>query len=126
MIFILINSSFFPSVCFLSIYFFLFKWTSQIARQSQILCLHHHSADYINFSVLFGITEFNFSRLRIEFHLRRCLGAWPVLHISLLVMNRLNKPSLLFSFFFFDVVLAFKGSNSSEPIDIFSYIEKTF
>ena len=29
--------------------------------------------------------------LKIEFHLGRYKEAWPVLHISLLVMNRLNK-----------------------------------
>ena len=28
---------------------------------------------------------------KIEIRLSRCLGAWPVLHTSLLVMGRLNK-----------------------------------
>ena len=42
----------------------------------------------------FGVIVVSFSRLKIEFRLRRCQGAWPVLHRSLLVMNRLNKTDL--------------------------------
>ena len=53
------------------------------------LPVHHHSADYIFWS--FGIIEFIFSHLKIEFRLSWCLGAWAVLNISLLVMNRINK-----------------------------------
>ena len=40
--------------------------------------------------------------------LKPVLGAWPVLHISLLIMNRLNKSEFAI-FIFFDVVLAPKG-----------------
>ena len=31
------------------------------------------------------------SHIKIEFRLNRCYGALPVMHISLLVMNRLSK-----------------------------------
>ena len=37
------------------------------------------------------IIEFICSHSKIEFCLSQCKGAWPVLHTSLLVMNRLNK-----------------------------------
>ena len=55
--------------------------------------------EYIFWS--FGITEF-INRVAIN----SVLGAWPLLHISLLLMIRLSKTE--FAFHFFDVVLAFK------------------
>ena len=48
----------------------------------------YHSADYIFWS--FGITEFILSSLENKVLLKPVLGVWPVLHISLPVMNRLN------------------------------------
>ena len=63
------------------------------------LPVHHHSADYIFWSIC--ITEFIFSYLKIEFRLSRCLGTWPVLHTSLLVMNRLNTTEFAILLFFF-------------------------
>ena len=61
-----------------------------------------HIADYIFWS--FGIVEFVFSYLKIKSnaHAGAFLGTWLVLHISLLVMNRLNKTDFA-SFICFDV-----------------------
>ena len=76
------------------------------------LPVHHHSAFWS-----IWITEFIFSYLKIEFRLSRCLGAWSVLHTSLLVMNRLNKTEFAI-FIFFHVVLASKRSHSSKLIEV--------
>ena len=56
------------------------------------LPVHHHSADYIFWS--FGIVGFILSYFENKVLLKPVLGAWrPVLHISLLVMNRLIRQS---------------------------------
>ena len=55
------------------------------------LPVHHHGANYFFVVPKFGIIEFMFNHLKIEFRLSRCYGARPVLHISLLVMSRLSK-----------------------------------
>ena len=55
------------------------------------------------------------SHLNIEFRLSRCKGVWPVLHILILVMNCVSQTDFAFVHFF-DVLIAFKESNQSEPI----------
>ena len=71
------------------------------------LLVYDHSPDYFFWS--FGITEFILNYFENIVPLKPVLGAWTVFHILLLVMNRLNQTSRLFSCL--GVLLAIKGSN---------------
>ena len=64
--------------------------------------VHHYSAD--NIFWFFGINESNSSYFENRVLLKPVLGAWPVLHVSLLVMNRLDTTEfatfIILMFFF--------------------------
>ena len=51
---------------------------------------HDTAVPDLHFLVLWD-HRVHFSHLKIEVHFNLCYGACPVLHIPLLVMNRLNK-----------------------------------
>ena len=67
----------------------------------------------IIFSGQFGLLSSYILILKIEFSW--CPGAWPVLSISVLVMNKLNTTDSVF-FHLFGKFLVSKGSNDSELI----------
>ena len=53
------------------------------------LSVHHHSVDCIFWS--FGMIELIVNHFENRVPLKPVLGAWLLLYISLLVMNRLSK-----------------------------------
>ena len=96
--------------------FFIFTAAGVVpcGTTSKRFLVYHQTASYMSWS--FGFTEFSLSSFEIEFHISRCLGAWPVLLISLLVMNRFNLTE---STFFIPLMysLASKGYKYSELIN---------